>query len=138
LDGERVQLLLLLPLHAAEAPWGPPRAVAHLRRGGATSSIDRDGNHCGGDGGDEVQGLREDELDAKAAEELVVPKLVADGEAGDLLRWPSLSLSFSGVPMDGAQSLKGPWQWGAWWARLLLEEVLHHGRSEGCGWATGK
>jgi hypothetical protein len=62
-----------------------------------------------------------------------VLELVADGEVGDLLRQPSLSLSFSGVPMDGARSLEGPRQWGVWWARFLLEEVLHHGRSGGFG-----
>jgi hypothetical protein len=35
--------------------------------------------------------------------------------------------------MDGARSLEGPRQWGVWWACLLLEEVLHHGRSGGFG-----
>jgi hypothetical protein len=60
----------------------PSRTCAGEERGGggasgrglsATSSIDRDGNHCGGDGGDEVQWLHEDELEAEAAEELVIP-----------------------------------------------------------------
>jgi hypothetical protein len=60
----------------------PPRIRAWKERKGGgvggrrlstTSSIDGDGNQCGGDDGDEVQGLHEDELEAEAAEELVVP-----------------------------------------------------------------